>query len=362
MKIALIGGGLISIPPKKAGALEMIMWNYKLELEKLGHKVVIFNDQNLDTVASQINNGGFDFVELTYSEYVSFFLKKLKVPFCTNCQSGYITNRKKWSIGYYSVFYDTMKCPGIIASSEDIKKLYIDNGFTGFVRILRNGIDAKNFTLMEKGNNRAVCLGRIEPRKRQAWLASIVSSSVDLDFVGPVQDEDFKVEGRCKYIGYWTKEDVYKNLSEYSCLVLLSDGEAAPLVVPEALAAGLSIVVSKSAAANLDGQLPFISILPDDVSDSKIIAEIINAQIKNNTMYRPQIIEYAKKYFDNSAVVLDFIEVVEEFRNIDHKLNNKYMTPFNKLPIYALSKLALFVKSLMRRLRLILKTTDPMQS
>lgn len=358
MKIALIGGGLISIPPKKTGALEMIMWNYKIELEKLGHEIVIFNDQNLDTVASQINNGGFDFVELTYSEYVSFFSKKLKVPFCTACQSGYITNKKKWSIGYHSVFYDTIRCPCIIALSEDIRKLYTDNGRTGFIRVLRNGIDTKNFTIRERGNNRAICLGRIEPRKRQTWLANIMSDSViDLDFVGPIEDEIFRAEGSCKYVGYWTKEEVYKNLSEYSCLVLLSDGEAAPLVVPEALAAGLSIVVSRSAAANLDERLPFVSILPDDIFDSEIIAETINAQIKNNAIYRPQVIEYAKTYFDNSVVVAEFIKIVEEFRNTDYKSNNNFKVPLKKLPIYFLSKFALFVKSILRSFRRILKTT-----
>lgn len=358
MKIALIGGGIISIPPKKIGALEMIMWNYKLELEKLGHEVVIFNNQDLNTVASQINNGGFDFVELTYSEYVSFFSINLTVPFCTACQSGYITNRKKWSIGYYSVFYDTIKCPYIIALSEDIRKLYASNGRTGFMRVLRNGIDVKNFTFRENGNNRAICLGRIEPRKRQTWLSSIMSKMVDIDFVGPIEDETFKAEGRCKYVGYWTKEEVYKNLSEYSCLVLLSDGEAAPLVVPEALAAGLSVVVSKSASANLDEHLPFISILDDNVSDPKIISEIINLQIKNNNMYRPQILEYAKTYFDNSVVVKDFIEIIKEFKNTDYNSSEKFKVPFKKLPIYLLSKFALFVKNILRSVKRVIKPTD----
>lgn len=358
MKIALIGAGLISIPPKKHGAIEMIIWNYKLELEKLGHEVVIFNDQNLNAIASKINNGSFDFVELNYSEYTSFFLKNLKVPFCTVCHSGYITNRKKWSIGYYSVFYDTMKCPGIIALSEDIKKMYIDSGYKGFVRVVRNGIDVKNFSQREKGNNRAICLGRIEPRKRQTWLANTVSNSVDLDFVGPIADETFKVKDSCKYIGYWTKEEVYKNLSEYSCLVLLSDGEAAPLVVPEALAAGLSVVVSRSAAANLGEHLPFVTILPNDVSDPKIISEAINNQIKNNSIYRTQIIEYAKSYFDNSAVIFDFIKVIKEFKNIDSKSTNHYKVPINKLPIYFLSKLSFFVKILLHNIKKLLRSTD----
>ncbi len=362
MKIALIGAGLDSIPSKKFGALEMVLWNYKLGLEKIGHEAVIFNDQNLKVVAAQINAGAFDLALLNYSEYVSFFSKNLKIPLLTNCQSGYITNRKRWSIGYHSVFYDTMKSSGIIASSPEIRKLYIDNGFKGFVRVLRNGIDTENFTLQEKGNNRAVCLGRIEPRKRQAWLAKIVADTVDLDFVGPIQDEAFKAEARCRYEGYWMKEEMYKNLSTYSCLVLLSDGEAAPLVVPEALAAGLSVVVSRSAAANLDERLPFITILPDDISSSETIAQAINTQIRNNNTYRPEILEYAKSYFDNRVVVADLVRIIEEFQNGKHEINTSFKVPFKKLPIYLLSKLVLFIKGFLRTVKIFLGKTTPASS
>lgn len=41
MKIALINLGAIEIPPKSWGAIEKIVWNYKLQLEKMGHSVDI---------------------------------------------------------------------------------------------------------------------------------------------------------------------------------------------------------------------------------------------------------------------------------------------------------------------------------
>lgn len=233
--------------------------------------------------------------------------------------------------------------------------MYIDSGYKGFIKVIRNGIDVKNFVAKEKGNNRSICLGRIEPRKRQSWLANIISERVNLDFAGPIADKTFKAEGHCRYIGYWTKEEVYKNLSEYNCLVLLSDGEAAPLVVPEALAAGLSVVVSSSASANLDNKLPFVSILNNDISNEEMIAETINNQIINNAMYRTQIIEYAKTYFDISAVVADFLKVVEEFKNTNNKPKYHYKIRFKNFPIYLLSKFAFFIKSLLRDFRKVPK-------
>lgn len=43
MRIAQINLGAIEIPPKSWGAIEKVIWNYKLELEKLGHTVdVVF--------------------------------------------------------------------------------------------------------------------------------------------------------------------------------------------------------------------------------------------------------------------------------------------------------------------------------
>ncbi|MEJ0001581.1 MAG: glycosyltransferase family 4 protein [bacterium] len=351
MKIALIAGGIMEIPPKKSGAIESILWNHKLSLEALGHTVVIFNDRNLRAVARQIHGGGFDFVHLHYSEYVSFFLRTLRMPFVTTCHSGYITNKKKWSIGYYSVFYDTMRCAGIITLSPYIQKLYADSGYGGFSRVLRNGVDVRNFAVREKGNGRAICLGRIDSRKRQAWLADkLRGTDVDLDFVGVIADDAFRADGHQAYIGSWTKEEVYENLSGYSSLVLLSAGEAAALVIPEALAAGLSVVVSRSAAANLDEGLPFVTILPDDVSDPGIIADAIRAQIRDNVSYRREISEYAKRHFDMGAVAADYAQIIEEFRSADRAMQT-IRIPFRELPTYLLSKLAISIKNVLRTLR-----------
>ena len=53
-------------------------------------------------------------------------------------------------------------------------------------------------------------------------------------------------------MGEWSKKHLYKNLTHYGNLVLLSDGEAHPLVCMEAFAAGLGVVVTEWGKANLD--------------------------------------------------------------------------------------------------------------
>ena len=43
MKIALIGPGIMKIPPDKWGAVEMMIWDYAIILKDLGHRVQILS-------------------------------------------------------------------------------------------------------------------------------------------------------------------------------------------------------------------------------------------------------------------------------------------------------------------------------
>ena len=43
MKISIIGPGIMPIPPTGWGAVEILIWDQKLALEKLGHEVDIVN-------------------------------------------------------------------------------------------------------------------------------------------------------------------------------------------------------------------------------------------------------------------------------------------------------------------------------
>ena len=43
MNIALVGPGIIEIPPKGWGAVESLIWDYATELDELGHDGVIID-------------------------------------------------------------------------------------------------------------------------------------------------------------------------------------------------------------------------------------------------------------------------------------------------------------------------------
>jgi hypothetical protein len=318
MKIALIGPGMMEIPPQGWGAIEIIIWELSVRLKNLGHEVVIYNSRNLHEVSSSINMGNFDFVYLEYDEYIDHFIKHLENPFCVTSHYGYILQRRKWSRGYTSIFFGFLRAPAIIALSKEIKDLYINNKYKGPIYILRNGASISNFSFQEKGNGRALVLGKIEQRKLQAYLAKVLDGKVDIDFIGPIADKNFQEGRTTNYCGSWTKDEVYKKLTEYSTLVLLSEGEAAPMVVPEALAAGLSVVVSVEASANLDKTLPFVKIVGVNEAP-EMLSNVINKSIKTNNYYRKQIREYAEKYFDYDSITQDLQVIIQ-------KVNREYIS------------------------------------
>ena len=124
---------------------------------------------------------------------------------------------------------------------------------------------------------------------------------------------DARIDTSRNYLGEWSKEQLYKNLTEYGNLVLLSDGEAHPLVCMEALSAGLGVVVTEWGAANLDVTKDFITVIPESkVSD----IPYVQSQIINNRNYsvkhRQEIIEYSK-HFDWVNVIKNvYIPIVEK--------------------------------------------------
>ena len=95
-------------------------------------------------------------------------------------------------------------------------------------------------------------------------------------------------------------------MTDYGNLVLLSDGEAHPLVCMEALAAGLGVVVCEWGKANLDIDKEFITVIPE----SKIndIGYVENEIIKNreySVANRQEILEYSKQF--------DWKEVLQKY-------------------------------------------------
>ena len=91
-------------------------------------------------------------------------------------------------------------------------------------------------------------------------------------------------------------------------MLLLSTGEnGTPLVLKEALMAGLPIVINKYSSDDLDLSLPFIDVIPDDrLDDIPYITNIVNINRNKQHLYN-EIREYAIQHFSWNTLVQKYV-------------------------------------------------------
>jgi glycosyltransferase involved in cell wall biosynthesis len=313
MKILLVGPGIMPIPSMGWGAVETVIWQQKIHLEKQGHKVDILNKRGL-LAALRAKPKDYDLVHLHYDELAGFWVKLskiLKFPLFITSHYGYAAFPDKWESYYKKIFKALMKSDHLLVLSPEIKQVYKSKGYKGWIGVTPNGTEVNEMGFKKNGNGKAICLGKVEKRKRQADLANLLSKSdVKIDFVGPKVDENFHTNDKnVKYLGVWDRDQVHKNLTDYATLVLFSDGEAHALVICEALAAGLSVVVSKEASANLDLSKPWIFV--EEELDKKTALDIKEA-CAQNLKFREKIREYAITNFSWDAAMRNYINQVKE--------------------------------------------------
>ncbi len=294
MKISIIGPGLMPIPPKGWGAVESLIWDMANALKDLGQEVQIINTTDGNKVLSSINEFNPDFVHINYDDFIVLY-PHIKQPKAMTSHFGYL-ERPDMMNGYVNIFnkFQEMK-PNVFCLSEGIKNIY--KVFSNFPEeklfVTPNGVnvDAFNFKEEPAHPHRSMYLAKVDYRKRQHLFQNIDS----LWFAGNIVDERYDTKNN--YLGEWTKDQLYKELTDYGNLVLLSDGEAHSLVIMEAFAAGLGVVISEYARANLDLDKKFITLIPE-----KKIKDIdyVEGQIIRNREYsikhRDEIREYGKQF------------------------------------------------------------------
>jgi hypothetical protein len=293
MKISIIGPAT-QIPPIGWGAVECLIWDYKLSLEKLGHSVQIINRSNSSEIIQCINEFRPDFVHINYDDWIILY-PYIQYPSAITSHFGYI-ERPDMMGGYVNIFnlFRDYK-PNVFCLSESIKNVY--KVFSDIpddkLFITPNGVNLSVFRKVNKPKyaDRSIYLAKVDYRKRQHLFQSIDS----LWFAGNIAD--YRFDTSKNYLGEWDKQTVHKELTEYGNLVLLSDGEAHPLVCMEALAAGLGVVVCEWGKANLDTDKEFITVIPErKINDLKYVEDAIIKNREYSIAHRDEILEYAKEF------------------------------------------------------------------
>ena len=306
MKIAIVGPGIMPIPPTGWGAVEILIWDQKLALEELGHEVRIVNTASAIDILKEINEFRPDFVHVQYDDFVEL-CPYIQYPNAITSHFGYLEQPRKWD--YYgprvASKFAQIK-PNIFCLSPGIKEVYEkEMGIpSDQLFVTPNGVNVDKFKFdklpLTDDMPKSIYLAKIDYRKRQHMFQSIKS----LYYAGNNADPRFDVG--INYLGEWSKETLYNNLTNYGNLVLLSDGEAHPLVCLEAFAAGLGVVISQWAAANLDLDKDFITVIPDDKINDM---EFVDTELVRNRYYsvnhRQEILDYAKTF--------DWVKVIDKY-------------------------------------------------
>jgi len=311
MKISIIGPGIMPIPPTGWGAVEILIWDYYQELTKLGHEVQIVNTQNTQGIINQVNSFEPDFVHLQYDDLYEVMPYIACPNKAATSHFGYLEVPYHLNGSYRRIFDGFVRGNfKIFCLSEGIRQVYINGGADpSRLYVTPNGARTDLFQYYDQAEfgGRSIYLAKITDRKKQYIYQGIES----IYFAGNQEDHRFDYS-RNNYLGEWTKDVLYRDLSKYSNLVLLSDGEAHPLVCCEALICGLGLVVSEYASGNLDRNLPFIEIIPNDkLHDLAYIERQVAKNREISNRMRREIREYGLSNFDWSNLVKRYSEIIK---------------------------------------------------
>lgn len=323
MKIGLIGPGIMTIPPLNWGAVEILIWDYYNELKKQSNEVIIINKMRNNQkeqeyinsnyckeLIKEINSNNFDFIHIHY-DILFHISDRLTCPnIGLTSHYPFINNELKMkSDGFIKIFnfmITNNKHINYVLAQKDIEFMVQKDCKINSIIKLENGIDSKlfNFILNSK-NNKTIYLGKIDERKCQYKYQLIES----IDFIGPINCNKFNRKNP-NYLGIWSREQVRYNLTNYANLILLSNGEADPLVVKEALVCGLGVVLNETSSKNLEIK-DFITIIPDSKLND---IEYIKNQIEINRFIslnkRDEIRKYGIEKYDISIICKNYIKTI----------------------------------------------------
>jgi hypothetical protein len=294
MRISIIGPNT-PIPPVGWGAVESLIWDMKLTLNDIGHDVQIINVGDSYDIVNKINQYRPDFVHFNYDDWIGLY-PYIQYPKACTTHFAYI-ERPEMMGPYRQRVFDlfTKIKPNVFGLSDGINRVYNNLADIPQDRLYLNpnGVNRQLFKVTgnPKHSDKSIYLAKIDHRKRQFLFQDIQS----LWYAGNIADQRFDTSKN--YLGEWSKEILYANLTQYGNLVLLSDGEAHPLVCPEAFSAGLGVVVSEWATANLDLSKKFITVIPEDkIQDTEFVENKIVDNREYSIKNRDEILDYAKQF------------------------------------------------------------------
>jgi glycosyltransferase involved in cell wall biosynthesis len=247
MRVALIGTGTLSIPPRGWGAVQRGIWNHHRQSRESGYETLVLNSRHWAEIRDQCARFKPDLLHVhshTVLEACVPYLIAHPTPLVTTSHDARISDRIPPDVAPLIELADA-----VIALSPLIRKR-LHALRPGGVRYIPNGVDTQVFRPLAKQPNTVVALGNNLPRKRFAEIARFFLARPEyrLTLCGPKMQA--RPGGRFPAIptgpnvtvmGNTPEAEVARLLGETEYFVHLCEQEACALVVREAMASGCRV-------------------------------------------------------------------------------------------------------------------------
>lgn len=266
MKIALINLGTIEIPPKSWGAIEKIIWNYKIQLEKLGNTVeIVFpweiienGKQKYDIVHFHAANQAID----SYCDWLT--------PYVFSLHDHHVVRYGKLSNTYSSNLLAMKSSVASIAHAEFLIEYF---NTTDKLYYLSHGVDTNLYKDDNKKRtaHKLICIANNgyanDPSyDRKGFRYSIEAAkklNLPITIVGPRNNKENFFKSNSDLLEYSkleiiedpTETEMIDILNNHTIFLHPSELEAGHpnLTILESLACGLPVVGTYSGSNELNG-------------------------------------------------------------------------------------------------------------
>ncbi len=319
LSLLLVHNSEQPIPPVGYGAIETILWQYVTRLRKRGHRVELLNrggPQAIPAFLGQMARQRPDFVHINAPSLIPYFRPIARAFGAKTVATAHIG----WTLPADSNDADLRRllelyggAPYHLHLNREHPELLREIGAAPSTwKVLRNAVETDEFRYSPTpGNGRAVCVAKINRRKRQQEVADAVrGSEIHVDFVGHADTRALEPNANAHALGSWDRPTLHERMTDYSAFVLCAKAEGQALAVVEALAAGLSVVLSPAAAHNIDPSLPFVHVVETDDA----ILPALQRAIAENPQHREAARAYAIEAFDYERVLDEYVDILRSWR------------------------------------------------
>lgn len=298
--VLVIGPATMSIPPNGWGAVETVIDEQIRVLSSLGLRVSLLNSVFLgDWLMSFSRRPKVAICH--YDRWATAFMLFCRLfgvkPVATT-HFAFASNPKMWPKQYRKNLSLLAKNSNpFICLSQDIRQTLENEFGQAVLTTFPNRMLSSPNPRARSDGGRVACIGKVEPRKSQVFLAGILDEEFleSIDFVGPISDPSFTqlpANKRKAFKGEWSRGELWKRLADYRFVMLPSMAEADALVLHEALLAGCEVITTVTALGSQDKNLPYVHII--DLK-SPGLSEQLNTVMKSTPFPSKEIRRSAKE-------------------------------------------------------------------